>query len=70
MIFFDRIEQGTAVLYDDDKRFCVPVSLISPLSKEGDVLLLENGLYRTDTEATTKIRNENNLLLKKLTGKK
>lgn len=66
MIICDRFEGAFAVLYDEDRRFNVPTSKISPDVKEGDVLYPEDGIYYPDKEKTKEMRRRNSELLKKL----
>lgn len=58
MLIIDRIDGNTAVIEDGDNRFEVSRSELAPDVKEGDAVLLENGVYRKDTDATEKRRQE------------
>ena len=56
MLIIDRIEDGIAVIEDEDSRFEVPVSMLDKDVREGDVVILENGVYVPDISATEKRR--------------
>ncbi|MDE6599723.1 MAG: DUF3006 domain-containing protein [Oscillospiraceae bacterium] len=58
MLIIDRIDGNTAVIEDGDNRFEVSRSELAPDIKEGDAVMLENGVYRKDTDATEKRRQE------------
>lgn len=58
MLLVDRIENGIAVIEDGGTRFEVSRSELAPGVREGDAVLLENGVYRKDTDATEKRRQE------------
>lgn len=58
MLIVDRIEENTAVIENGEKRFEVPRKALEKDVKEGDVVLLENGVYRKDTSATERRRQE------------
>lgn len=58
MFIIDRIEDGIAVIEDGDTRFEVPVSMLNESVKEGDTVILENGVYVSDISATEKRRRE------------
>lgn len=58
MLIIDRIDGNTAVIEDGDNRFEVSRSELAPDVKEGDSVLLENGVYRKDTSATEQRRQE------------
>ena len=58
MLIIDRISENIAVIEDGDNRFEVPRSELAPDVKEGDAVLLENGVYRKDPSATEKRRQE------------
>lgn len=58
MLIIDRISENTAVIEDGDKRFEVSRSELAPDVREGDAVLLENGVYRKDTDATEQRRQE------------
>ncbi|MDE7304203.1 MAG: DUF3006 domain-containing protein [Oscillospiraceae bacterium] len=58
MLIIDRIDGNTAVIEDGDNRFEVSRSELAPDVKEGDAVLFENGVYRKDTDATEKRRQE------------
>ncbi len=57
MFILDRIEENLAIIEATDENGEITVikadmSTISPESSEGDVLVCDNGFYRTDAEAT------------------
>ncbi|MDR2558422.1 MAG: DUF3006 domain-containing protein [Oscillospiraceae bacterium] len=56
MIIVDRIEGCFAVCENDDKRFEIPLSLVPPGLREGDVLVKKGELYFKDRAATAKRR--------------
>lgn len=58
MLIVDRIEENTAVIENGEERFEVPRKTLEKDVKEGDVVLLENGVYRKDTPATERRRQE------------
>ena len=58
MLIIDRIEDGIAVIEDDDTRFEVPAEMLGEGVKEGDVVVSENGLYIKDENATAGRRDE------------
>ena len=58
MLIIDRIEDGIAVIEDDDARFEVPAEMLGENVREGDVVIPENGLYIKDENATAKRRDE------------
>ena len=58
MLLVDRIDGNTAVIDDGENRFEVPRSELAPDVREGDAVLFENGVYRKDTDATEKRRQE------------
>ena len=58
MLIIDRIEDGIAVIEDEDSRFEVPVSMLDGNVKEGDAVISENGVYVPDKSATEKRRRE------------
>lgn len=58
MLLVDRIEDGIAVIETDDGRIEVSRSELAPDVREGDAVLFENGVYRKDTDATEKRRQE------------
>ncbi|MDE5993835.1 MAG: DUF3006 domain-containing protein [Oscillospiraceae bacterium] len=58
MLIIDRIAGNTAVIEDGDNRFEVSRSELAPDVREGDAVLLENGVYQKDTDATEQRRQE------------
>lgn len=57
MFILDRIVENYAIIEVTDENGEITVikediSAISPESSEGDVLVFDNGVYRTDAEAT------------------
>lgn len=56
MIILDRFEGDYAVLETDDGMQNVPKNTVAPGAKEGDVLVLQNGIYSTDETATKERR--------------
>ena len=58
MLIIDRIEDGIATIEDDNSRFEVPASMLDRDVREGDTVILENGVYVTDKSATEKRRRE------------
>lgn len=58
MLIIDRIEDGFAVIEDEDKHFEVAVSEIAKDVREGDTVILENGVYIKDIASTEKLRSE------------
>lgn len=57
MMILERLTPKEAVIYDGDKRLTVSRELV-PESREGDVLILQNGAYLTDKAATEKRRHD------------
>lgn len=58
MLIIDRIEDGIAVIEDENSRIEVPVSMLDDSVKEGDAVISENGVYVPDKSATEKRRRE------------
>lgn len=59
MYSVDRIENGTAVIIDDNSvRREIPVSSINGSVKEGDMLIFKDGEYFPDKQAAEKKRRE------------
>ena len=58
MLIIDRIEDGIAAIEDDNSRFEVPASMLDRDVREGDTVILENGVYVPDKSATEKRRRE------------
>ena len=58
MLIIDRIEDGIAVIEDDDARFEVPAEMLGKNVREGDVVISENGFYIKDENATANRRDE------------
>ena len=57
MIILEKLTPEEAVIYDGDKKLTVSRELV-PDSREGDVLILQNGTYMTDKAATEKRRHD------------
>ncbi len=66
MLIIDRFEGDYAVCEDDDNQVLIEKKLIDVCAKEGDVLVLVDGLYKTDKIATEERRNKINLMMKDL----
>lgn len=58
MLIVDRIEDGIAVIEQEVGRIEVPVKMLAPDVREGDIVTLENGLYTADKAASEKRRRE------------
>ena len=58
MFIIDRIEDGIAVIEDENSCIEVPVSMLERNVREGDAVTLENGIYVPDKSATEKRRQE------------
>ena len=58
MLIIDRIEDGFAVIENEDKHFEVAVSELAKDVREGDAVILENGVYIKDISAAEKLRSE------------
>ncbi len=68
MIIVDRIEGTMAVVYNDDVREDIPISVLPVGVKEGDVLLKKEDGFVVDPEATSKLKEENSSLEDELFG--
>ena len=68
MLIIDRFEGEFAIVEDTDtdKMMTVENELIEQNASEGDVIVLLNGIYHVDSEATKKRRAEVLALLKKM----
>lgn len=68
MLIIDRFEGEFAVVEDTDteKMIIIEKALIEQSASESDVIVLSEGIYRTDPEATKKRRAEVLALLKKM----
>lgn len=65
----DRFEGDNAVCEKEDRTtFLVPRSELPPLAMEGDVLVYEDGVYRTDSDATQERRRRIEEKRKRLFG--
>ncbi len=58
MNIVERIEDGVAVIENDDGRLEVPVSKLGENVREGDAVFLSDGKYIADKKASEKIRSE------------
>lgn len=58
MLIIDRIEDGIAVIENENTRFEVSAEMLAENVKEGDVVVSENGLYIKDENATAIRRDE------------
>ncbi len=58
MLMIDRIEDGIAVIETESGHIEVPAEKLAPDVREGDVVVLENGLYSADKSASDKRRRE------------
>lgn len=58
MLIVDRIEDGIAVIDGDGGRTEVPAEKLAPDVREGDIVILQNGIYAADKAATEKRRRE------------
>lgn len=58
MLIIDRIEDGFAVIEDEDRHFEVAVTELAEDVREGDAVILENGVYIKDISAAEKLRGE------------
>lgn len=57
MIVIDRFGEDFAVLEIDGEMTEIPRSDISSDAREGDILVLDNGVYSVDEKATSERRN-------------
>lgn len=58
MLILERFEDRFAIIENGDKRLEVDISSVDPEVKEGDVLIMINGRYVADKEATIRRRKE------------
>ena len=58
MLIIDRIEDGIAVIEDENTHIEIPAEMLGENVREGDVVTLENGLYIKDETATAARRDE------------
>jgi len=58
VIILDRFEGEIVVLEKDCKFFNVSINEVSPLAKEGDILILQDGIYTPDKVSTDKRKRE------------
>ena len=58
MLILERFEDRFAIIENGDKRLEVDISSVAPEVKEGDVLIMINGRYVADQEATIRRRKE------------
>ena len=68
MLIIDRFEGELAVVEntDNDERSLIKKELIEKNAAEGDVIVLSDGIYHVDIEATKKRRAEMLALLRKM----
>lgn len=57
MITLERIYGGMAYISDGEKEYTVPCELLQGC-REGDVLISDGGIYKTDNAATEKRRKD------------
>jgi hypothetical protein len=69
MIIVDRFEGENAVLETEDGTAVVSKSLFCENVKEGDVVVLKNERYFTDTETTAERRERIAARMRKIHGK-
>ncbi len=70
MIIFDRAEGGIAVLEEDGEMKTVSSELVAENACEGDVLVLSEGIYVPDKEATDLRREEMRKKFSRFRGKR
>lgn len=58
MLITDRITEEIAVIEDGDRRFEVPRKTLANDVKEGDVVVLRDGLYIKDEASTNERRKK------------
>lgn len=58
MLIIDRIGDGIAVIEDDSGHYEVPASMLDGGVREGDVVVLRDGKYFADKDASEKRRSE------------
>ena len=58
MLIIDRIEDGIAVIEDENTRFEVSAEMLGENVREGDVVVHENGFYIKDENASATRRDE------------
>lgn len=58
MLIIDRISDGIAVIEDEEKRFEVPRENLAGDVKEGDAVVLRNGIYVKDENGTEERRKK------------
>lgn len=58
MLIIDRITENIAVVEDGDKLFEVPRKMLANDVKEGDVVVLKDGLYIKDEESANERRKK------------
>lgn len=58
MLILERFEDRFAIIENEDKRLEVDISSVAPEVKEGDVLIMINGRYVADKEATIRRKKE------------
>lgn len=58
MLIVDRISEGTAVVEDGESRFEIPSEALAKDVREGDAVVLQNGIYVKNQNETDRRRNE------------
>ena len=58
MLIVSNISEGIAVIEDGEISFDIPAGALPDNTKEGDVVLWENGEYLVDEKATAERRNK------------
>lgn len=58
MLIIERIEGGIAVIEDGDSQFEIPRESLAGDVREGDVVVLQGGVYTKDKNATETRRKE------------
>ena len=66
MLILERFEDRFAIIENGDKRLEVDISSVAPEVKEGDVLIMINGRYVADKEATIRTQKRNNKAAKRI----
>ncbi len=58
MLIIDRISEGIAVIEDGENYFEVPRKMLAENIREGDVVVLQNGIYVKDENGTEERRKK------------
>lgn len=58
MLIIDHIEDGIAVIEDENTRFKISAEMLGENVREGDVVVSENGFYIKDENASAARRDE------------